>query len=194
MQNITFFKTPAQACKWFRKNHDKASELWVGFYNAKSGKASAKYKEVLDEAPCFGWIDGIRKNVDPDSYMIRFTPRKNNSIWSNVNTRRIKELIEEGRVQPSGLKVFNERNESKVGIYSFEQEKKELPSAYLTRFKANKKAWKFFISKAPWYQRTSIHWVMNARQQATRLKRLEQLIADSENERTLKHLTRDPKK
>jgi uncharacterized protein YdeI (YjbR/CyaY-like superfamily) len=194
MQTPIFFASANALHKWFQKNYDKAVDLWIGFYSVKSGRKAATYKEALDEALCFGWIDGIRKNVDGDSYAIRFTPRKKKSIWSNVNTKRMNELVKEGRIQPSGFIAFKERVEEKTGIYSFEQDSHKLSSQFEKKFKSNKKAWKFFTSNAPWYQRTCIHWVMSAKQEATRLKRLETLINDSENERTLQQLTRIPKK
>jgi uncharacterized protein YdeI (YjbR/CyaY-like superfamily) len=194
MQTPVFFKSSGELRKWFQKNHNKASELWLGFYNVKSGKKGITYKEAVDEALCFGWIDGIRKSLNEESYVNRFTPRKKNSIWSNINTKRINELIEEGRVHPAGLEAFNKRSEEKAGIYSFEQDSHELLPVFEKKFKANKKAWKYFTSKAQWYQRTSIHWVMSAKQEATRLKRLETLIKDSENEKTIALLTRPAKK
>lgn len=189
-----FFSSQQLFHKWLQKNHNKATELWVGFYSVKSGKPSITYKEALDEALCFGWIDGIRKNVDAESYTIRFTPRKKKSIWSNVNTKRMKELIEQGKVQEPGLEAFKQRTAEKAGVYSFEQDSHSLSPAFLKKLKANKKAWKYFSAKAPWYQRTSIHWVMSAKQEATRVKRLETLIRDSENETTIKPLTRNPQK
>jgi uncharacterized protein YdeI (YjbR/CyaY-like superfamily) len=194
MQTPVFFKSAKELNKWFKKNHEKAPEIWIGFYSVKSGKKTVTYKEAVDEALCFGWIDGIRKNIDEISYVNRFTPRTKSSIWSNINTKRIKELIEEGRVQPPGLAAFKKRVEEKGGIYSFEQGTHKLLPAFEKKFRTNKKAWKFFTSKAPWYQRTSIHWVISAKQEATRLKRLETLIADSENEKTLRQLTRPAKK
>jgi uncharacterized protein YdeI (YjbR/CyaY-like superfamily) len=194
MQTPVFFESSSELHKWFQKNHGKAPELWIGFYSAKSKKKRVTYKEAVDEALCFGWIDGIRKNINEESYTNRFTPRRKNSIWSNINTKRIKELIEERRVHPSGLAAFKNRVEQKTGIYSFEQNSHRLSPVFEKKFKANKRAWKYFTSKAPWYQRTSIHWVMSAKQGATRLKRLEALINDSENERTIPQLTRTPKK
>lgn len=194
MQTPIFFKSANELRKWFQKDHNKASELWIGFYNVKSGKKGITYKEAVDEALCFGWIDGIRKGLNEESYVNRFTPRKRNSIWSNVNTRRINELIEEGRVHPSGLEAFNKRVEEKAGVYSFEQNSHKLLVAFEKKFKANKKAWKYFTSKAPWYQRTSIHWVMSAKQEVTRLKRLETLINDSENQKMIAQLARPTKK
>ncbi len=191
--NLIFFKSIKELRKWFEKNHNKVTEVWIGFYNVKSGKKRATYKEAVDEALCFGWIDGIRKGIDEECYANRFTPRKKNSIWSNINTKRIQELIEEGRMHPAGLAAFNNRDEKKAGIYSFEQDTHSLLPAYQKKFKANKKAWKYFTSKAPSYQRTSIHWVMSAKQEATRIKRLEILIRDSENETTIPLLTRNQK-
>lgn len=194
IQTPVFFKSANELCKWFQKNHSKASELWIGFYNVKSEKKGVSYKEAVDEALCFGWIDGIRKNLDEESYVNRFTPRKKNSIWSNINTKRIKELIEEGRVHALGLDAFNKRVEEKAGVYSFEQYNHKLSPTLEKKFKANRKAWKYFTSKAPWYQRTSIHWVMSAKQEVTRLKRFETLVKDSESEKTIAPLTRPAKK
>lgn len=190
IQTPIFFKSLSELHKWFQKNHGKTSEVWIGFYKVNSGKKGISYKEAVDEALCFDWIDDIRKGLDEESYVNRFTPRKKSSNWSNVNIKRISELIEEGRVQPSGLAAFKERTKEKSGVYSFEQNSHELSPAFEKKFKANKKAWTYFTSKAPWYQRTSIHWVMSAKQEATRLKRLETLISDSENERTIALLTR----
>ncbi|MBO9683930.1 MAG: YdeI/OmpD-associated family protein [Flavisolibacter sp.] len=194
MQTPIFFKSLNELHKWFQKSHGKTSEVWIGFYKVNSGKKGIGYKEAVDEALCFGWIDGIRKSLDEESYVNRFTPRKKSSIWSNVNIKRINELIEEGRVHPAGLAAFKERTKERSGLYSFEQNSHKLSPAFEKKFKANKKAWKYFTSKAPWYQRTSIHWVMSAKQEATRLKRLETLITDSENEKTIALLTREPKK
>lgn len=190
MQTPVFFKSAKELRKWFQKNHDKASELWIGFYKVNSDKKGISYKEAVDESLCFGWIDGIRKGIDEESYVNRFTPRKKGSIWSNVNTKRINELIKEGTVHPAGLAAFEKRIKGKSGVYSFEQDSHKLSMVFEKKFKANKKAWKFFTSQAPWYPRTSIHLVMSAKQETTRLKRLETLINDSENGRTIKQLTR----
>ena len=176
--------------KWFQKNHDKISELWIGFYKVGSGKKGISYKEAVDESLCFGWIDGIRKGINEESYGNRFTPRKKSSNWSNVNIKRINELIKEGSVHPAGLAAFKKRTEEKSGVYSFEQDSHKLSPAFEKKFKANKTGWKFFTSQAPWYQRTAIHLVMSAKQEATRIKRLETLISDSEKGRTIKQLTR----
>ena len=187
---VRFFPSILALRKWFASRHQSAQELWVGFYNRKSGKKSVSYKEALDEALCAGWIDGIRKNLDEDSYTIRFTPRKKRSIWSNVNTKRAEELISEGRMLPAGLDAFGSRDEKKAGIYSFEQAPKKLLPAYEKKFRAHKKAWAFFTAQAPWYQRTAIHLVLSAKQEATRLRRLDALILHSGKQETIPQLTR----
>ena len=189
--NITFFKTPATLRIWFEKNHDRVEELWIGFYKKDAGKTAATYKEALDEALCFGWIDGIRKSVDEISYTNRFTPRKKKSTWSAINIKRAGELKKLKLMKPSGIKAFNERDFKSTNLYSFEQEKKpKLPVAFLRQFKSNKKAWKYFSSQPPWYQRTSIWLVISATQEKTKLKRLNELIMYSENETTIPQLTR----
>jgi uncharacterized protein YdeI (YjbR/CyaY-like superfamily) len=189
----TFFKTPADFRKWLEKNHASKQELWVGYYKKDSGKPSLTWQQSVDEALCFGWIDGIRKSIDEISYMIRFTPRKPRSTWSNVNINRVQELISANLMQPSGLQAFQNRKEDKSGIYAYEQKDRKLNDEYEEKFKANKKAWEFFQAQAPWYQRTSSWWVISAKKEETRQKRLEQLIADSEQGRTIAQLTRTKK-
>ena len=189
MTKVHFFKSVKELHRWFEKNHDKSREVWIGFYNVKSGKKGATYKEAVDEALCFGWIDGIRKNIDTESYANRFTPRRKKSVWSDINTERIKELKEEGRIHPAGLAAFKARDEKRAGIYSFEQDHHKLAPVFERKFSANKQAWKNFTSMAPWYQRTAIHWVMSAKQEATRLKRLNTLIEDSAKGSSIAPLT-----
>jgi len=189
--NIIFFKTPAALRKWFKKNHDSAAELWMGFYKKDSGKDSATYKEAVDEALCFGWIDGIRKGIDGVSYTNRFTPRRKKSVWSAINIKRVGELKKLGLMKPSGLKAFEERDGKRTNLYSFEQAKNpKLPAPYSKQFKANTKAWKYFSTRPPWYQRTSIWLVISAKQETTKLKRLNELINYSKNETTIPQLTR----
>jgi uncharacterized protein YdeI (YjbR/CyaY-like superfamily) len=189
--NITFFKTPVALRTWFEKNHDEVKELWIGFYKKDSGKTAATYKEALDEALCFGWIDGIRKSVDEFSYTNRFTPRKKISIWSAVNIKRVKELKKLQLMKPSGIKAFEERGANRKNLYSFEQQKyPKLPAVFLKQFKENKTAWKHFALQPPWYQRTSVWLVISAKQEKTKLKRLKELIKHSENETTIPQLTR----
>jgi uncharacterized protein YdeI (YjbR/CyaY-like superfamily) len=147
----------------------------------------------VDEALCFGWIDGVRKNLDPSSYTIRFTPRKPRSIWSSVNIRRAEALIELGRMQSSGLSAFQGRNQERSGIYSYEQERPGLTVEYSAQFQKNEKAWAYFQSRPRGYQRTVSWWVMSAKREETRLKRLAELIEDSEHERIIDRLTLRPK-
>lgn len=176
----TFFTKQSDFRKWLRKNHQKETELLVGFYKVSSGKPCMTWSQSVDEALCFGWIDGVRKNIDEDSYQIRFTQRKPTSIWSAVNIKKVEALTEQGLMQPAGLASFEKRTESKSKIYSHEKEAVELPVSFRKQFKANKKAWNYFQSLSPSYKKTSIHWVLSAKQEATRIKRLKDLIADSE--------------
>jgi uncharacterized protein YdeI (YjbR/CyaY-like superfamily) len=173
-----FFAKQADFRKWLLKNHKKETELLVGFYKVGSGKPSMSWSESVDVALCFGWIDGVRKSIDKDSYQIRFTQRKPTSIWSAINIKKVEELTTAGLMHPAGLESFEKRIESKSRIYSHEKEEVELPRDFKKQFKANKKAWDYFQSLAPSYKKVSIHWVMSAKQEATRIKRLNQLIAD----------------
>lgn len=176
----TFFEVPEQFRRWLKEHHATASELWVGFHKKGSGRSSLTWPESVDEALCFGWIDGIRKSLGDDSYVIRFTPRKKGSIWSTVNTRRVAELVRDGRMQPAGMKAFEARDPVRSGIYSFERrEAATLDGAALTRFKANRSAWKFWELQPPGYRKTATHWVVSAKRDETRAKRLATLIEDS---------------
>jgi uncharacterized protein YdeI (YjbR/CyaY-like superfamily) len=179
--NATFFATPADFRRWLEKNHDKATELLVGFHKKGSGKPSITWPESVDEALCFGWIDGVRRSIDEESYSIRFTPRRVRSVWSNVNTKRVAELTKRGRMHPSGLAAFEARDPTRSGIYSFEQREKnkKLGAAYEARLKANTKAWAFFQAQPPGYRRLASLWVMSAKKEETKLRRLATLIADS---------------
>ena len=175
-----FFPTPADWRRWLATHHASAAELWVGFYKRGSGKPSITWPESVDEALCFGWIDGVRKSLGAESYVIRFTPRRPGSIWSVVNVRRVGELTKARRMRPAGLRAFEKRTAKKTGVYSFEQRKvAKLPAAYVRQFKAQAAAWRFFSEQAPWYQRVTTFWVVNAKQEETRLRRLAILIADS---------------
>ena len=178
---MKFFKSQADFRKWLEKNHDKVSELQVAYYKKDTGKKSITYPESLDEALCFGWIDGIRKRIDEESYTIRFTPRKLKSTWSKVNINRINELQELGLVTKQGLRCFEDRDQDRSG-YSLKERPTEIPPKYEKRFKANKKAWEFFQAQAPWYRRNVMWWVTSAKQEETREKRFAQLIQDCSNE------------
>lgn len=190
----TFFATPSEFRAWLEEHHHKAQELWVGFYKKSSGKPSITWPEAVDEALCHGWIDGVRKGIDDVSYTIRFTPRKPRSTWSAVNVKRARELASQGLMRPTGLKAFEERTEEKSGTYSYEQENAAgLDDAYEQQFRANKKAWDFFQSQAAWYRRTATWWVISAKKEETRQKRLATLIENSEQGRTIPQLTRRPR-
>jgi uncharacterized protein YdeI (YjbR/CyaY-like superfamily) len=174
-----FFTKPSGFRKWLQKNHTKETELVVGFYKVGSGKPSMSWSESVDEALCFGWIDGVRTSIDKESYQIRFTKRKPTSIWSAINIRKMEELTQQGLMQPAGLASFEKRTETRSRVYSHEKEKVAFTQNFEKQFKANKKAWAYFQSLAPSYQKVSTHWVMSAKQETTQLKRLEQLIAES---------------
>ena len=173
---VVFFPDPAALRKWFEKNHGTASELWVGFYKKGSGQPSVTWPESVDEALCVGWIDGIRKTIDDVSYKIRFSPRRSSSIWSAINIRRVDELKSEGRMLPAGLRAFNARRENKSGIYSYENRPYELDEPYLGILKKSKSAWKSFQETSPSNRRKYVWWVISAKKEETRLKRLEHLI------------------
>jgi uncharacterized protein YdeI (YjbR/CyaY-like superfamily) len=189
-----FFPSPAALREWLEEHHAETKELWVGLYKRDSGRPSITWPEAVDGALCFGWIDGLRKSVDALSYKIRFMPRKPRSIWSAVNVRRATELSNLGLMHSAGLGAFEKREGNRSEIYSYEQRKAaKLPSAYEKRFRTRPAAWKFFQAQAPWYQRTSSWWVISAKKEETRLKRLATLIEDSEHQRTLAALIRPPK-
>src|SRR5262245_15218086 len=172
-----FFPTPDEFRKWFETNHSAVTELWVGFYKKGSGRPSITWPESVDEALCVGWIDGVRKSIDSESYKIRFTPRRASSIWSAVNMRRMAELLAAGRVLPAGLKAFETRSEAKTGIYSYEQRKSaQFDAAAEKLFRSHKRAWKYFQAQAPWYRQTTTWWVVSAKRAETREKRLAFLI------------------
>lgn len=174
-----FFSEPAKWRQWLENNHHSSAELWVGFHKKGSGQASISWPQSVDEALCFGWIDGQRKSIDETSYKIRFTPRKHDSVWSAANVKRVGELTEQGLMQPAGLKVFEERVAAKTELYPYEKEYKQLPPEYEKRFRANKKAWEYFESQPPSYREVCIWWVVSAKKDETREKRITTLIEDS---------------
>lgn len=151
-----FFTNQEDFRSWLHQNHNKQTELYVGFYKKGSGKQSITWPEAVDQALCYGWIDSIRKSVDSESYCNRFTPRKPGSTWSNVNIKKVEDLIKKGLMHPSGLAIFEKRKAEKSGIYSFENNTKDLPEDFLKKFKANKAAWDYFSAQAPSYRRTII--------------------------------------
>jgi uncharacterized protein YdeI (YjbR/CyaY-like superfamily) len=172
----TFFRSPAEFRAWLEEHHATARELLVGFYKTDSGTPSITWPESVDEALCFGWIDGVRRRVDDHSYTIRFTPRKTGSVWSAVNIRRALALIDEGRMRPAGLAAFEARRENKSGIYSYEQRREGLEEPYQSVLRKNKAAWAFFQARPPSYRKAVGWWVVCAKKEETRLRRLGQLI------------------
>jgi uncharacterized protein YdeI (YjbR/CyaY-like superfamily) len=190
----TFFATPDEFRAWLDEHHADETELWVGYHKKGSGRPSMTWPESVDEALCFGWIDGVRKSVDEESYAIRFTPRRARSIWSAVNIKRVQELTDLGRIHPAGLKVFAERAEERSGVYAYEQRAgAEFGDEFEGQFRANEAAWAFFQAQPAGYRKTATWWVVSAKKDETRRKRLATLIEDSAHGRTIRPLTRDPK-
>ena len=173
---IIYFESQFDFRKWLEKNHQKKSELIVGFYKIGTKIPSITWSESVDQALCFGWIDGIRRSIDKDSYCIRFTPRKKSSIWSAINIKKVEVLTQKGWMQDAGLIAFSFRNEDKSNIYLHELENIVLDKKYENQFKKNKLAWDFFISLAPSYRKGYIHWIIRAKQEKTKLQRLEKTI------------------
>jgi uncharacterized protein YdeI (YjbR/CyaY-like superfamily) len=191
----TFFPTPADFRAWLEAHHDKLTEHLVGFHKKDSGKPSITWPESVEVALCFGWIDGVRKSLDETSYTIRFTPRKPTSNWSAININLVRKLTKQGLMHPAGLKAFAARSEKKSGIYAYEQRK----TAHFNRekekqFRANKPAWEFFRSQAPWYQRVTTYWAISAKREETKVKRLSELIGHSQNQRRIPGLIPTKKK
>jgi uncharacterized protein YdeI (YjbR/CyaY-like superfamily) len=171
-----FFTTSAQFRRWLERNHTKEIELWIGYYKKRTGQPSLTWAESVDEALCFGWIDGIRKGIDEISYKVRFTPRRTSSIWSTVNIRNVQRLIETERMMPAGLTAFEARRENRSEIYSYEQRPAELPAPLKAQMRKNRKATDYFDAQPRGYRQQMIWWIISARTEATRLKRLGQLI------------------
>ena len=186
---LQFFPTQTEFRDWLEKNHDKKRELFVGYYKVNSGKPSMSWSESVDQALCFGWIDGLRKSVDSESYFIRFTPRNPKSIWSAINIAKVEQLTKQGLMKPAGVALFNMRKESRSRIYTYENGSVNLSDEFEVQFKTYKKGWEFFMSMPFSYRKPAISWVMSAKQQITRIKRLTQLINDSEAGRKIKQLS-----
>ncbi|MDQ3243205.1 MAG: YdeI/OmpD-associated family protein [Gemmatimonadota bacterium] len=188
--NPIFFPTPTHFRRWLETNHHASVEQWVGFYKKDSGRPSITWQESVDEALCFGWIDGLRRSLDESSYVIRFTPRKATSIWSAVNIGRVAALTAEGRMRPAGVRAFEKRSDRKSGIYSYEQrDAAKLDPAAEKKFRKEKKAWEFFSSRPPGYMKLAEYWVMTAKKEETRARRLDTLIEHSKNGLTVPQFT-----
>jgi uncharacterized protein YdeI (YjbR/CyaY-like superfamily) len=181
----SFFSTQEEFRKWLEKNHKKEKELIVGYYKVDSGKHSMTWSESVDQALCFGWIDGVRKSIDKESYCIRFTPRKNTSIWSTININKVNELTKAGLMTPMGEKAFSLRTENKSNIYSHEKEPAVLENKFEKQFRENKLAWDFFMKQSPSYKKVMTHWIMTAKQEKTRQSRLEKTITISSQQKRM---------
>jgi len=191
LREPTFFATPDELRAWLAEHHADAGELRVGFHKKGSGRPSISWPQSVDQALCFGWIDGVRRSLGADSYMIRFTPRRARSNWSAVNVRRYGELLDEGLVEPAGAAAFERRAEDRTGIYAYENRHKAVFSAeHEARFRAAAAAWEWFQAQPPWYRRTATYWVVSAKRPETRERRLAQLIEDCAAQRTIRSLTR----
>ncbi|HTV21995.1 MAG TPA: YdeI/OmpD-associated family protein [Polyangiaceae bacterium] len=189
----TFFATPAEFRAWFEAHHASAKELLVGFHKRGSGQPSITWPESVDEALCFGWIDGVRKSIDEDAYTIRFTPRKPKSIWSAINVAKVAALETLGRMTAAGRRAFAQRTPERTGVYSFERnEAARLDPDEERELRANAKAAEYFDAQPPWYRRTATHWVISPKRPATRRRRFEHLLAECARGRTIGPLTRKP--
>lgn len=180
LKSPVFFATPAEFRKWLEENHQTETELLVGYYKIGTKKPSMNWSESVDEALCFGWIDGVRRSIDEESYCNRFTPRKPRSNWSAVNIAKVEELIRTGKMMPAGLAAYEKRTDTRSAIYSYENRPERLDEQFESQFQENSKAWDFFNAQAPSYKKTIIYWVMSAKQEPTRFSRLNKLIEASE--------------
>jgi len=189
-----FFRSARTLETWFESNHDRLDSQWIGFHKKSTGKEGITYADALDAALGWGWIDGIRKKVDDESYMIRFTPRKQTSIWSAVNIRRAEALARVGRLRPPGLAAFERRDPRRSGIYSYERESATLGPTMEKRFRATAGAWAFFSSQPPWYRKVATWWVVSAKKEETRARRLDRLIECSAAEERLAQVSSPPRR
>src|ERR1044072_4179949 len=171
-----FFSSPEKFREWLEQHHDSASELLLGFHKKSSRKKIVTYAEALDEALCYGWMDGVRKNLNETSYTIRFTPRKAGSIWSNVNVNHVERLTKEGRMRPAGIEAYARRDPKRTGIYAFENRPREFSPEFEKAFRKNKRAWSFFEKQPPGYKRLMVFRIMEAKKEETRLKRFKELV------------------
>jgi uncharacterized protein YdeI (YjbR/CyaY-like superfamily) len=174
-----FFTSAQKFYDWLEEHHETESEVYVGFYKTHTGKRAMTWSESVDQALCFGWIDTRANSIDEDRYMQRFTPRKPGSNWSKINVEKVARLTQAGLMRPAGMAAFEKRSDERTGVYSFERENAALPPEYEERLRANPAAAEYFDAKPPWYRRTATHWVISAKREETRLRRLAQLIEDS---------------
>jgi uncharacterized protein YdeI (YjbR/CyaY-like superfamily) len=186
-----FFATAEEFGAWLEEHHETENELWVGLYKKASGKPSMTWPEAVEQALRFGWIDGVRRGIDSESYANRFTPRRPNSNWSAVNVAKVEELKARGLMAPAGLRAYEARTPERTGVYSFERaEAAVLPKELERRLRADAVAWEWFSARPPGYRKSAIHWVISAKREETRMRRLQQLIDCSAEGRTVPPLTR----
>ena len=185
-----YFPSPAAFREWLEGHHSSSDELWVGFYKKATGKPSLTWSESVDQALCFGWIDGLRKSVDGGRYKIRFTPRRPGSYWSAINVKKVADLTASGLMRPAGDRAYAARTPEKTERYSFEQQQVAFTEEQLTALQANAKAWAFFESQPAGYRKMATWWVISAKREDTRNRRLATLISDSGNQLRLKQLRR----
>lgn len=183
MEQVVYFRDKNEFYNWLEENHTTNDHFWVGFYKVKAEQESITWSESVDVALCFGWIDGIRKTIDSKSYKIRFTPRKENSVWSAVNVSKVLSLMESNQMRPEGLRVFNQRKDMEG--YSSKTREVELDKVYLEEFMSNKKAWSYFSRQTFTYRRDAIWWIMSAKKKETQLKRLNILVVASEQDQKI---------
>jgi uncharacterized protein YdeI (YjbR/CyaY-like superfamily) len=185
-----FFTSPQEFYDWLEEHHETADEVYVGMYKKHTGKRAMSWSEAVDQALCFGWIDGRANKIDEDRYMQRFTPRRPGSNWSKINIAKVAKLTEAGLMRPAGLKAFAARDEARSGAYSFERDNAKLTGELEARLRANPVAWEYWEARPPGYRRTATHWVMSAKREETRVRRLDQLIEDCASGQHIKLLRR----
>jgi uncharacterized protein YdeI (YjbR/CyaY-like superfamily) len=191
MTDAVFFADAAELREWFEKHHESAPELFVGYYKKHTGRASVSHTEAIEQALCFGWIDSIGRRIDDERHQVRFTPRRKGSVWSAVNIATVARLAEQGLMRPAGQKVFDERKPDRVAVYSYEQPvDAELSPEQMTQLQADASAWEWFSAQSSGYRRSAVHWVVSAKREDTRSRRLSQLIADSAAGRRVPPLVR----
>lgn len=184
-RDVRFFATPAELRAWFEANHETAPELWLGYHLKRSGRPSVTWQDVVDQELCFGWIDSVRYSLDKDRSAQRITPRRKGSVWSAINIRRFGELEAMGLVHPNGRAAFDRRDEARSRIYSYENRSVGFDAATEAEFRKHRRAWAFFEAQAPSYRRVTAFWVMSAKREETRKRRLEKLIESSRGSRRL---------
>jgi len=190
METATFFTDPESFRSWLGAHHDKTDELWVGYYKKATKTPSITWPESVDEALCYGWIDGLRRRIDEKSYMIRFTPRRKNSHWSKINLAKIVALMAEGRLQPPGKAIYEKRNLANIARTAYERKEIRLKPEFEKQFQINQKAWDYFSKRTAPYRKQCTWWIMSAKRESTRIKRLNILIDCSEKELAIPQLRR----